>query len=169
MTTPRSPRHPLDLLAEAVKRVRPEDGTVVNGVTVNGDISEQAVRAVLEPVQALRALVQAEVQLALTSIGVGEAKFSAKRGAGALLLSKREAARRLGIDRNRGLRALIETGQLNVVKKNGADAVPAAEVERLAREGFDTVAVPRPRRRRSRVRTPMPSLPTPVSTWKLKL
>ena len=69
----------------------------------------------------------------------------------AQLLSQREAARRLGIDRNTTLVALIQTGQLRTVEANGKRKVPATEVERLAQEGFDST-MPKPRRRAPRPR-----------------
>lgn len=69
----------------------------------------------------------------------------------AQLLSQREAARRLGVDRNTTLVALIRTGQLRTVEVNGKRKVPASEVERLAQEGFDST-MPEPRRRAPRPR-----------------
>jgi excisionase family DNA binding protein len=51
----------------------------------------------------------------------------------AKLLSLREAARRLGVDRNTTLRALIRTGQLRTVNTGGRPRIPAAEVERFAK------------------------------------
>lgn len=64
------------------------------------------------------------------------------------LLSLREAARRLGVDRGTTLAELIEQRRLRVVHVNGRPRIPAAEVERLAQEGFDTSTSP-------------PKLPTP--------
>lgn len=53
------------------------------------------------------------------------------------LLSLREVAKRLGI-RNESVPDLIADRKLKTVKVNGKPKVPASEVERLAREGFDT-------------------------------
>jgi excisionase family DNA binding protein len=69
----------------------------------------------------------------------------------ARLLSQREAAHRLGVDRNTTLVDLIRTGQIRTVEVNGKRKVPASEVERLAQEGFDT-SQPEPKRRAPRAR-----------------
>lgn len=53
------------------------------------------------------------------------------------LLSYREAAKRLGIDRGETLHLLIKRGWLKVVKANGQDKISAEQVEQLARDGFD--------------------------------
>ncbi len=81
-----------------------------------------------------------------------------------LLLSKREAAKLLAIDRGATLDALIRSGALRAVRKNGRLAVPLTEVQRLGREGFDVHG--RARRRHPRTR---PSANKPVSAWKLKI
>jgi hypothetical protein len=52
------------------------------------------------------------------------------------LLSMREAARRLGIDRSSTLPELIRTGRIAVVLKGTRPAIPVSEVERIAQEGF---------------------------------
>ncbi len=59
-----------------------------------------------------------------------------KRKSSLLLLSKAEAARRLGIDRNITLGFLIESKQLKLVKFGRYKRIPAADVERLVQEGF---------------------------------
>src|SRR4051812_17622002 len=64
------------------------------------------------------------------------------------LLSLRQAARLLGIDRNITLHELISSGQLKTVSANGKVRIPADEVERLCREGFDSTRAPRRPRRR---------------------
>lgn len=93
-----------------------------------------------------------------------------RRGASSILVSKREAARRLGIDRNKALPALIHSGQLASVSKNGATAIPVVEIERLAAEGFDTsLTKQRAKRRRPPLRSPKSEPPTVASTWKLKI
>ena len=53
------------------------------------------------------------------------------------VLSLREAARLLGIDRNRTLKALLASGQVRTVEVNGRTKVPLLEVERLAAQGFN--------------------------------
>jgi excisionase family DNA binding protein len=50
---------------------------------------------------------------------------------GKRLLSKREAARRLGISRNTTLEILIRRGQLRLVTVGKVKRIPAADVERL--------------------------------------
>lgn len=54
-----------------------------------------------------------------------------------LILSKREAAKLLGVGRNQTLHDLIGRGLLRTVIVNGQVKVPRADVERIAREGFD--------------------------------
>ena len=69
------------------------------------------------------------------------------------LLSLREAARRLGVDRGTTLAELIEQRRLRVVQVNGRPRIPAVEVERLAQEGFDTATAPvKPPKREELVR-----------------
>jgi hypothetical protein len=67
------------------------------------------------------------------------------------LLSLREAARRLGIDRSTTLADLIRNGRIKVVQKNSRPVIPAGEIERIERDGFSTApaakAPPRKRRR----------------------
>lgn len=65
----------------------------------------------------------------------------------ALLVSKREAARLLGVDRNWTLDRLVKEGAIRVVQVGKRVRIPMAEVERLAREGEPT-PIPPPRRTR---------------------
>jgi hypothetical protein len=60
-----------------------------------------------------------------------------KSGRRKLLLSKREAAKLLGIDRSSTLNELIARGLLKTVVVNARVKVTRAEVERLAAVGFD--------------------------------
>jgi excisionase family DNA binding protein len=64
----------------------------------------------------------------------------------ARLLSAREVARRLGVSRGKTIGVLIDTGKIRTVVVNGRVKIPASEVERLTREGFD-VTRSAPRRR----------------------
>jgi excisionase family DNA binding protein len=64
------------------------------------------------------------------------------------LLSKKEAARRLGVDRATTLEGLIASGDIKTVPFNGRVRIPLAEVERILNEGIPTVDAPRPRIRR---------------------
>jgi len=58
------------------------------------------------------------------------------------LLSLREAARRLGVDRGTTLAELVAQKRLRIVHVNGRPRIPADEVKRLASEGFDTSSAP---------------------------
>jgi excisionase family DNA binding protein len=53
-----------------------------------------------------------------------------------LVLSKREAAHLLGVDRGRTLGELLRSGQLRAVPWGKGERIPLEEVQRLAREGF---------------------------------
>jgi excisionase family DNA binding protein len=108
---------------------------------------EQAVRELVGPtvqrtVGEMVSQLRAELR-ALLSLGKRQGK---------VLLSLREAARRLGVDRNSTLRELIQNGRLRVVSANGKLRVPATEVERLALEGFDSSPSPARRFRAARTR-----------------
>lgn len=94
----------------------------------------------------LRVLVREEVLKAL-----GSTCLSPK-----VLLSFREAARRLGVDRCKVLPLLVASGQLRTVRAGRRVKIPAAEIERVAREGFDPEQS-RPRRRRLEPRSPDPA------------
>lgn len=62
-----------------------------------------------------------------------------------LVLSKREAAHLLGVDRGRTLGELLRSGQLRAVPWGKGERIPLEEVQRLAREGFKAGgAKPRP-------------------------
>jgi excisionase family DNA binding protein len=52
------------------------------------------------------------------------------------LLSKSEAARRLGVDRNTTLKILIATKQLPVIRGGKRLLIPESAVERLVLEGY---------------------------------
>jgi len=67
-----------------------------------------------------------------------------------LALSFREAAKALGIDRNRLLRSLIREGKLRTIPWGKRTRIPLAEVERLAREGFSLGSRAKPRAQRGR-------------------
>ncbi|MBX7115915.1 MAG: helix-turn-helix domain-containing protein [Myxococcaceae bacterium] len=68
-----------------------------------------------------------------------------------LMVSHREAARLLGIDRGSTLKSLIETGHVRTVKANGRTRIPLEEVQRLAEQGFD-LSQSKPKRRRVRAK-----------------
>ncbi|QRK07184.1 helix-turn-helix domain-containing protein [Archangium violaceum] len=75
----------------------------------------------------------------------------------AQLLSLREAARRLGVDRNTTLAKLIRTGQLRTVETSGRIRISAAEVERFAKAGGTSATPP-----------PAPVAPTPPRARKTR-
>lgn len=53
-----------------------------------------------------------------------------------LVVSKREAAHLLGIDRGRTLGELLRSGRLRAIPWGRGERIPLEEVQRLAREGF---------------------------------
>ena len=61
---------------------------------------------------------------------------SARRKGTKLFVSRREAARRLGIGRDTTLEFLIRTKQLRVVRAGKWGRIPLRDVERVAQEGF---------------------------------
>jgi excisionase family DNA binding protein len=73
-----------------------------------------------------------------------------RRNQDAELLSKREAARRLGVDRCTTLEALVAHGHVATVPAGREGVrIPRSEVERLVREGIPNPdRQPRPNRRR---------------------
>jgi excisionase family DNA binding protein len=71
-----------------------------------------------------------------------------QRKTGAELLSKKEAARRLGVDRATTLEQLIASGHIKTVPFNGRVRIPLAEVERVLNEGIPSMDTVRPKARR---------------------
>jgi excisionase family DNA binding protein len=70
-----------------------------------------------------------------------------------MVLSKREAAHLLGIDRGRTLGELLRSGQLRAVPWGRGERIPLEEVQRLAREGWAAAGEkPRPSHRRRKPR-----------------
>jgi excisionase family DNA binding protein len=66
------------------------------------------------------------------------------------LLSKKEAARLLGVDRATTLEDWLSTGRIKVVDLDGRIRIPRAEVERVINEGLpDATGPQRPRTRRA--------------------
>ncbi len=68
-----------------------------------------------------------------------------------LALSRREAARLLGVARGRTLDLLVRAGRLRLVPWGKGWRIPREDCERLAREGWTMAEVERPRRARPRV------------------
>ncbi len=86
--------------------------------------------------------------LAIPTLTVATAPTRRQRKMNSELLSKKEAARRLGVDRATTLEGLIALGEIKTVPFNGRVRIPLAEVERILNEGIPTVDAPRPRIRR---------------------
>lgn len=84
----------------------------------------------------------------IPTITVATAPVRRQRKMNSELLSKKEAARRLGVDRATTLEGLITAGDIKTVPFNGRVRIPLAEVERILNEGIPTVDTPRPRIRR---------------------
>jgi excisionase family DNA binding protein len=79
---------------------------------------------------------------------------AAERRAEPKLLSKREAARRLRVDRGSTLEDLVRAGRLRTVPALSGNGVriPSQDVERLLGEGLQPNMAPPARRRRDRAR-----------------
>ncbi|OJH33617.1 helix-turn-helix domain-containing protein [Cystobacter ferrugineus] len=74
------------------------------------------------------------------------------------LLSKKEAARRLGMDRATTLAQFIASGRIKTVDVNGHQRIPVSEIERILSEGVPaTEPQPSRSRRAPRTATPRPS------------
>ena len=86
--------------------------------------------------------------LALPVPAMAHAPTRRQRKTGAELLSKKEVARRLGVDRATTLEGLIASGNIKTVLFNGRVRVPVVEVERILSEGIPAVGTPRLRMRR---------------------
>ena len=86
-----------------------------------------------------------------------------------VLLSFREAAKRLGVDRNKVLPELVRRGELRTVDVNGQKRIPAEEIERLARQGFDVTGPAKPRARREKKKAATTPADVAASIRKLKL
>lgn len=65
-----------------------------------------------------------------------EALEAEKRRTSSRLLSKREAAKRLGIARGTTLELLIQTKQLKLVRTGKRQRIPEPEVEQLVKNGY---------------------------------
>jgi excisionase family DNA binding protein len=90
----------------------------------------------------LRNAVAAEIAPLLRRLGRAERR----------LLSKREAARRLGIDRGTTLQDLIRSGEIRTVVLAGRVKIPASEIERLEAGGNNPRSLPAARERAPRAR-----------------
>jgi excisionase family DNA binding protein len=81
-----------------------------------------------------------------------------QRKAGSELLSKKEAARRLGVDRATTLEELIASGNIKTVPFKDRVRIPVAEVERILNEGIPQMDASHSKARRPiRVNTPKAS------------
>jgi hypothetical protein len=75
-----------------------------------------------------------------------------RRKGHAELLSKKEAARRLGVDRATTLAQFIASGRIKTVDVNGHQRIPVSEIERILSEGVPATG-PQPSRSRRAPRT----------------
>jgi hypothetical protein len=103
--------------------------------------------------EAMLASVLAEVQALRSEVTGLRASLAARLNGTApppppRLLSKRAAAKLLGVDRGSTLGDLLATGNLRTVTLGGRPRIPLAEVERLAAEGT-TRTGRKPHRRRA--------------------
>jgi hypothetical protein len=71
-----------------------------------------------------------------------------QRKASSELLSKKEAARRLGVDRATTLAQFTTSGRIKTVEINGHQRIPASEIERILSEGLPATESQRPRAHR---------------------
>ncbi len=92
-----------------------------------------------------------------------------QRKASSGLLSKKEAARRLGVDRATTLAQIILTGRIKTVDVNGHQRIPVSEIERILSEGVPaTEPQPSRSRRAPRIATSRPSESPADAIRKLK-
>lgn len=117
-----------------------------------------AIEGIHEELRAINVTL-ATVASALTRERETRPAASQRTTSNAQLLSLREAARRLCVDRNTTLSKLIRTGQLRTVETSGRIRIPAAELERFAKAGGTSetpppapVAPAPPRARKTRQR-----------------
>ena len=93
-----------------------------------------------------------------------------QRKASSRLLSKKEAARRLGVDRATTLAQFIASGRIKTVDVNGHQRIPVSEIERILSEGVPaTEPQPSKSRRAPRTATPRPSESPGAEIRKLKV
>jgi hypothetical protein len=88
-------------------------------------------------------------------VATASAAGTATRRPSPVLLSFRQAAKALGVDRAKTLPGLVKSGAVRTVKgAAGRLKIPQAEIDRVAVEGFGEDVLPRRRRR-----APPPSAP----------
>ena len=93
-----------------------------------------------------------------------------QRKANSGLLSKKEAARRLGVDRATTLAQFIASGRIKTVDVNGHQRIPVFEIERILSQGVPaTQPQPSKSRRAPRVATSRPSESPGAEIRKLKV
>ncbi|OJT16422.1 hypothetical protein BO221_50445 [Archangium sp. Cb G35] len=92
-----------------------------------------------------------------------------QRKASSGLLSKKEAARRLGVDRATTLAQFIASGRIKTVDVNGHQRIPVSEIERILSDGLPaTESQPSRARRAPKVATSRPSESPADAIRKLK-
>jgi len=83
-------------------------------------------RLVVIPIDEFRSIVEKAVRDAFKTPN------TRRRNSSARLISKREAARQLGIDRTTTLQSLIDRGELRTVKLAGKIRIPISEIELIS-------------------------------------
>lgn len=109
--------------------------------------ADATLESVLSALSGLRAEVR-DVRAALDGLA---RSGRPRRNLDAKLLTKRAAARLLGVDRASTLARLIHDGSIRTVQVAGHTRIPASEIDRLAEDGLpDPSGVPQRTRRRGR-------------------
>lgn len=111
------------------------------------DAEERAVE-----VQRLTLAILAARRSTLTTIPVttvSPVPVRQQRKASSELVSKKEAARRLGVDRATTLSQFITSGRIKTVEINGHQRIPVSEIERILSEGIPATKPHRPKVRRT--------------------
>lgn len=88
------------------------------------------------PAASLEALLETVQRLERKLDALTERERPKRRNREARLVSKRAAARALGIDRSTTLEDLIHDKQIRTVPVRGHLRIPATEIERLTRDGI---------------------------------
>jgi hypothetical protein len=105
----------------------------------------------------------------VTTMPVPTAPARQPRKASSGLLSKKEAARRLGVDRATTLAQFTASGRIKTVDVNGHQRIPVSEIERILSEGApSTESQPSRSRRVPRAATSKPSASPGAEIRKLK-
>jgi excisionase family DNA binding protein len=112
------------------------------------DLQERAVEVQRLTLALLAGRTPAVVTMPVPTVPTVPTRQPRKSGSG--LLSKKAAARLLGVDRATTLEDWLSTGRIKAVNLDGRVRIPRAEVERVINEGIpDATGPQRPRTRPS--------------------